>query len=278
MKALVISRIDICALLKVLTRETPLWTIIGTLIGIAAGFALSRFYSERTRKREYKHRVAQAIERIIGGMRGEKGSQLGPQRISDLLPQFEEREQIQILGEVGFESSLNAATDQVTHYILDEFRWRCTLYELQPQHQFIDRSKEDKRRLGYIQPKLGEIGRNVVEYRQSEALLCKVFDLGNILHTYAIMQQYPEVISAQIGMYGHIGRLSVGIMYRNTGYKVLNLKYGIEEALRQIGDLREKVQCSNLPRDVKDKLAAECEAAVGIIKKEQDQGTSDWFY
>lgn len=273
-KALAVAGIDIYALINVLWGETPMWT----LIGVVVGFVLSWFYSDFTRKREYKRRVAQAIERIIGGMRGGKGSQLGPQRISDLLPQFEEKEQIQILGEVGFESSLNAATDQVTHYILDAFRWRCTLYELQPQHRFVDRSKEDMRRLGYIQPKLGEIGSNVVEYRQSEALLRKVFDLGNILHTYAIMQQYPEVISAQIGMYGHIGRLSVGIMYRNTGYKVLNFEYGIEEALRQIGDLREKVQRSNLPSDVRDRLVAECEAAVGIIKKEQDQGTSDWFY
>lgn len=254
--------------------ETPMWT----LIGVVVGFALSWFYSAFTRKREYKRRVAQAIERIIGGMRGEKGAQLGPQRISDLLPQFEEKAQIRILGEVGFESSLNATTDQVTHYILDEFHWRCMLYELQPRHQFVDRSKQDIRRLGYIQPWLGEIGSNVVEYRQSEALLRKVFDLGNILHTYAIMQQYPEAISVQIGMYGHIGRLSVGIMYRDTGYKVLNFEYGIGEALRQIGEVREQVQRSSLASDVKDKLAAECEAAVGIIKKEQEQGTSDWFY
>lgn len=261
--------IDTCALMNILTEyETPMWT----LIGVAVGFALSWFYSASSRRREYRQRVAQAIERIKGGMHLE-GSQVGPQRISDLLPQFGEQEQIQILGEVGFESSLNSATDQVTHYILDEFRWRCTLYELFPQHQHVNRSRQDVRRVRTIQSWLGEIGANAVEYRQSETLLRKVLDLGNILHTYAIAQQYPDVVSGQIRMYGHIGKLSVGIMYGVTGYKVLNFKYGIQEALGQIGDLREQVQRSILPRNDRDKLVAECEAAVGIIKKEQAQGS-----
>ena len=259
---------DTKALMNILMKfETPTWT----LIGVVVGFALSWSYSVSSRKREYRHRVAQAIERIKGGMRL-KGSRLGPQRISDLLPEFGEQEQIQILGEVGFESSLNAATDQFTHYILDEFRWRCTLYELFPQ-QHVNRSRQDVRRVGTIQSWLGEIGANAVEYRQSEALLCRVFHLGNILHTYAIAQRYPDVVSGQIRMYGHIGKLSVGIMYGVTGYKVLDFKYGVHEALGQIGNLREQVQRSILPRTVRDKLVAECEAMVSIINKEQDQAS-----
>jgi len=82
---------------------------------------------------------------------------------------------------------------------------------------------------------------------------------------------YPEVVSAQIRTFGHIGKLSVGIMYGVTGYKVLNFIYGIQEALRRIGELSEQVQRSVLPRNVTDKLVAECEAAVGIIKREQAQ-------
>lgn len=248
--------------------ETPVWT----LTGVVVGFVLSWSYAAWSRRRDYREGVNQAIERIKGGMRL-KGSQLGPQRISDLLPQFGEQEQIHILGEVGLESSLNAAADQVTQYILDEFRWRCTLYELFPQHQLVKRSGQDVRRVESIQSWLGEIGANAVDYRQSETLLRKVFDLGNILHTYAVAQRYPKVVSGQIRMYGHIGKLSVGIMYGVTGYKVLNFKYGIQEALRQIGDVREQVRSSILPRNVRDNLVAECEAAVGIIKKEGAQGS-----
>jgi hypothetical protein len=261
--------IDTDMLMNVLIKyETPLWT----LIGVAVGFAISWFYSAFLHRREYRQRVTHAIERIKGGMHIE-GSQLGSQRISDLLPQFREQEQIKILGEVGLESSMNATTDQVTDYILDEFRWHCVLYELFHQHQHVKRSRQDARRVGSIQSWLGEIGANAVEYRQSERLLRKVFDLTNILHTYAIEQRYPDVVSAQISMYGHIGKLSVGIMYGVTGYKALDFKYGIQEALGQIADVRKQLKGSTLPRNVRNKLVVECEAVAGSIKKEPSQGS-----
>lgn len=247
--------------------ETPLWT----LIGVSVGFALSWFYSIFSRRREYRRRVTQAIERIKGGMYFE-GARLGPQRISDLLPQFGEQEQIQILGEVGMESSLNANTDQVTQYILDEYRWFCTLYELSPRHHLIKRSRQDARRVGSIQSWLAVIGSNIVEFRQSEPLLRKLFEVGEILDTYAIAQRYPKVVSGQIRMYRDIGKLSVGIMSGVTGYKVLNFRYGVQEDLKRIGDVREQVQRSTLSRKVKSKLLAECEAAVGIIRNEQARG------
>jgi hypothetical protein len=251
-------------LLSALTDKTPMWT----LIGVVAGFALNWFFSYISRRREYREKVVQSIERIKGGMHM-AGSQLGPQRISDLLPQFGEQERIQILGEVGSESSMNADIDQVTHYILDEFSWYCTLYELFPQHPTVKRSKHDIRRVSSILLWLEEIGTNVVEFRQSEALLRKVFNLGNTLHTYAITQGYPDIVSRQIRIYGHTGKLSVGIMYGVTGYKVLNFRCGIEESQRQIRNVREQVQRSAFTPDVRDRLLGECDAAVSIIQKEQ---------
>jgi hypothetical protein len=176
---------------------------------------------------------------------------------------------MQILGEVGFESSLNPDTDQVTHYVLDELRWQCLHYEVFPQHHHIKRSRHDARRVDAIQSLLGNIAVNIVEYRQSDPLLRKVFALGNILHTYGVVQRYPDVISGQISMYRDVGKHSVGIMYGVTGYKVLNFQYGVQGALGQLRDLSEQVRRSTLAGNVRDKLIAESDAALGIIRNEQ---------
>jgi hypothetical protein len=243
--------------------ETPVWT----LIGVVVGFALSGLYAAWLQRRNYRKRVSEAIERIKGGMHL-KVSQLGSQRISDLLPQFKEEDQIKILGEVGSESSLNAPSDQVTDYVLEELRWRCILYELFPQHHLVKRSKNDARFARKIQSCLWEIGANVVEFRQSEALLAKVFALGSILHTYAAAQGYHDVITAQISMYGYIGKHCVGIKYPDTGYKVLNFRYGIDESIRQLADLSKKVRRSSSRFKRKDRLLAECETAEAGIREE----------
>jgi hypothetical protein len=251
--------------MTLLTRyETPLWT----LIGVAVGFALSWLYSACSRRREYGRRITHAIERIKGGMHL-KGARLGPERISDLLPQFEEKDQLEILGQVSLESSLSASTDQVTHYILDELRWHCVVYELFPQHTFTKRSRRDERRVVTIQSWIAEIGANIVEYRQSEPLLREVFALNNILQSYAIKQRYSGVVTRQIDMYRHLAKLSVGIMYSVEGYKVLNFQYGIHEALARLGDVKEQVRRSNLSIKVRDRLLAQCEAATRSIVDEQ---------
>ena len=69
-------------------------------------------------------------------------------------------------------------------------------------------------------------------------------------------------------MYGHLGRLSVGIMYAATGYKVLNFRHGIDESIRQLADLSKQVGRSSLRSKLKDRLLAECETAETGIREE----------
>ena len=138
---------------------TPMWTIAGTLMGVVIGFLLDQLAYYIVEKRNYRARVQDTIERIKKTMHLSNSRQ-AIQRIADLTPQFREEEQIKILSEIGFESSLNANTDDVTHCVIEEFRWLVILYETAPQlvlqnwGQVLDREFLNLRTCKYLNIKL----------------------------------------------------------------------------------------------------------------------------
>ena len=206
---------------------TPMWTIAGTLMGVVIGFLLDQLAYYIVEKRNYRARVQDTIERIKKTMHLSNSRQ-AIQRIADLTPQFREEEQIKILSEIGFESSLNANTDDVTHCVIEEFRWLVILYETAPL--LMKKSRGDKKRIKTIQSALWEILFNIVEYRRSEKLLCEAFDLIDILNKYAVTQGYEKVILSSIRLFVNIGQKSVDLLP--------DFKFGVNESIKRLCSLK----------------------------------------
>ena len=204
-----------------------MWTIAGTLMGVVIGFLLDQLAYYIVEKRNYRARVQDTIERIKKTMHLSNSRQ-AIQRIADLTPQFREEEQIKILSEIGFESSLNANTDDVTHCVIEEFRWLVILYETAPL--LMKKSRGDKKRIKTIQSALWEILFNIVEYRRSEKLLCEAFDLIDILNKYAVTQGYEKVILSSIRLFVNIGQKSVDLLP--------DFKFGVNESIKRLCSLK----------------------------------------
>lgn len=248
--------------------ETPLWT----LIGVAIGFIISFFYTLFLQRKEYNARTQSAINRI------KKVMHLGDlkqatQRLADLTPQFKEREQIIILKNVGFESSLNANMNEITDYIIEELRWICILYEVDPNnaHKLVKKSRKDKKRVEAVRGALWEISVNVVEYTQSEELLENVFSLLDTLNNHSLQQGYREVMLSSILLYKNIGELSIGIEYAETGYKVLNFQFGMDESIKQLQSLQKSISQSSFNKTKVSELIKTIENAIKTIEKERTE-------
>jgi hypothetical protein len=217
-------------------------------------------------KKQYKTRLKIAIERIVKSMHLSDSKQ-AIQRIADLIPQFQEKEQIKILSEVGFESSLNAKNDDITQCVLDELRWICVLYELDGNHNFVKRSRRDKKRVKFLQNTLWEISLNIVEYRQSDKLLSCAFNLLEILENYSIIQRYEEVIASFMDLYKSIGIDSVGIEYAQSGYRLLNFRFGIDQSISRLSRLKDSISDSKFRCSKISKILLAIEKAIKEIEK-----------
>lgn len=250
--------------------ETPLWTLIGVMIG----FALSHLYNLIVQRKQYSARIQETIERIKKSMHLSNSIQ-AIQRIADLIPQFREREQIKILSEIGLESSLDVDTDDVTQCVIEELRWICVLYELETntKHNLVEKSRKDEKRVKSIQNALWELSFTIVEYRQSEKLLRSTFDLLDTLNRYSITQGYEEVIASSMELYKNIGRLSVGIGY-DSGYEVLNFQFGIDESINRLCRLRQSLRQSSFKNSKVAKFSNEIDNAIQMIKKEHSEKVS----
>lgn len=251
-------------------HKTPFWTLIGVMIG----FVFSYLYNLTVQRRQYTARVQETIERIKKSMRLTNSRQ-AIQRIADLIPQFREREQIEILSEIGLESSLNADSDDVTQCVIEELKWIGVLYELEPniRHNLVEKSRKDENRVTSIRNALWDLSLNIVEYRQSEKLLRITFDLLDTLNRYSITQGYEEVIASSIELYKNIGELSVGIKYP-SGYKVLNFQFGINKSITRLCSLRQSLRQSPFKNSKVSKLSNEIDNAIQMIKKEHSQKVS----
>jgi hypothetical protein len=222
--------------------ETPLWTLVGVVIG----FVLSYVYNLVLQRKQYKARVQEVIERIKKITHLPDAKQ-AIRRLADFLPQFKEKERIEILLWVGMESVLNAYSEEVTDYVIEEFRWIILVYEAvtNSEHQ-IKRSRQDRFTVESIQCALWDIASDIVEYRQSKKLLNKVFALLDILDKYSIIQKYERPIILSMQLYEDTGLKSVGIEYGKSGFKTLNFKFGINQSIKQLNFLKEYLKNSSV--------------------------------
>ncbi len=246
--------------------ETPIWTLIGVVIG----FLLSYLYSYFEQRRRYLSRTRDATERVKKSMHM-VNSKKAIERLSDLIPQFKEKEQLKILSEIRLESSMNPNADELTKVIIEEFRWICILYEVESNNGYnlIKRSRKDKKKVKEIQNVLWDIMTNIVEYRQNEELLSNSFDLLNILNKYSIKQRYVEAIGFSIELFKSIGTLSVGIDYAVDGYKLLNFKCGINESIQQLKDLKVYLVGSQFKNTRISQFNHDIDRSIDIIKNIQ---------
>lgn len=254
-----------------LKYETPLWTLIGVFIG----FILSYLYGWIVQKRQYISKTNETTQRIIRVMHLSDSKQ-AIQRLADLIPQFKEKEQIKILSEIGLESSLNADTDDVTQCIIDELQWICVLYEVDRNNirKFAKKSREDQKKIKAVQNGLWEILLNIVEYRQSEKLLHSAFNLLDILNNYSMKQGYEKVILSSINLYKEIGKLSVGIEYADSGYKVLDFRVGIDESIKKLRSLQSSLRQSFFKNSKVFEFSNAIDEAIRIINKEYTEKIS----
>lgn len=246
--------------------ETPLWT----LIGVVFGFGLSLLFYLIVERIRRKKRIQETIGRVKKSMHLSDSKQ-AIQRIADLLPQFREEEQIEILYQVGAESSLNASARDVTKCVIGELRWICVFYEadLNYPEDLPRESISDKKRVRSIQNALWEFSVNSVEYTQSRELLRSAFDFLDVLNTYALVRRYEEVITASIGLYKDVGGLSIGIEYGINGYKILNFRFGINESIKRLSSLRESISRSSLDKFTVLRFLHAIENAIHVIEKER---------
>lgn len=222
---------------------------------------------ERIRR---KKRIQETIERIKKSMHLNDSKQ-AIQRIADLLPQFKEEEQIEILYQIGAESSLNANAENVTKCVIDELRWICVFYEtsLNDPDELPGQTGSDKKKIRTIQNALWEFSENAVEYTQSRELLCSAFDFLDVLNNYALAHRYEEVIAASIEIYKNVGRFSVGIEYGLTGYSILDFRFGINESIKQLSSLRESISKSSFEESKVSRFLHAIDYSINLIEKER---------
>ncbi len=245
---------------------TPLWTVVGVLLG----FGLSLLFYLIVERIRRKKRIQETIERIKKSMHLSDSKQ-AIRRMADLIPQFREKEQIEMLDQLGLESALNTSTDDVTKCIIEELRWLSVSYEasLADGDVFIDKPKEDKKRVRSIHSTLWNIAMTLVEYRQSKKLLGLAFDLFEILDSYAINQNYVKVILDSIEFYKYVGKYSVGMEYGVSGYSVSNFKFGIDGSIKQLSSLRESISKSSFEESKVSRFLHAIDYSINLIEKER---------
>lgn len=247
--------------------KTPLWTIIGVVIG----FLLSWLYSIIVQKRHYKASIEETIERIKKSIHLTDSKQT-IQKIADLLPRFDEREQIEILREIGMESSLNSSADEVTNCVIGELRWICVSYEtdLSSICRYNKRSKKDLKKVMSIHDIVWNISMQAVEYAKSKKVLESAFCFLGVLNKYAILQQYERVIYSSIDLYKYTGLSSIGNEYP-SGYSIRNFRFGIDNSISQLFAVKDDLKKSSFDESFISSSVSRIDVAIEKIKSEQQK-------
>jgi len=251
--------------------ETPLWTITGVIVG----FGLSWLYGILLNKRRRRAALNVTTERIKKSMHLMDSKQT-IRKLADLLPQFDESEQIEILEEASLESSLNSFADEVTCFIIGELRWICVGYEVDFRSTLKRHggSKKDHKKLKSVRDILWNISMQVVEYTQSREVLESALNFLNILNEYAILHQHEKAIYSSIDLYKYIGLSSIGDQYP-SGYSIRNFRFGIEKSINQLLSLKEDLQKSSFNETAISSSMLRINTALNNIKSEQKRRLSD---
>lgn len=246
--------------------ESGVWTLSGVILG----FAISQIQRLVSDRREHGRRVAEATERIKRTMYL-RTSEEAIQRIADLMPQFGDQEKIAILREVGMESSLNAQSDRVTEFVIQELGWMCSLYEIHAEYDVVKKSREDCKKVMSIQSALWEIARNIVEYRRSEELLGSLFAVCETLDTYCIGQLYGDAIRLSFALYKDVGCLSVGIVYEESPVPSPTFQSGVRQSVDRLESLKCLLLRSSFRSCQLSKLVGACGNAISAVHGEKER-------
>lgn len=247
-------------------------SILTITLGAILGFSLKWINDYFVERKRYKKSVEQTVERIKKSMQLKDVGHVKhtTQRMADLLPMFKEKEQIEILLEIGFESTLMNENNDITEYVIEELRWLCLFYE-QDEFKLVKRSRKDEKRVKSIQNTLYEISVNIIEYTQTDKLLGSALYLFSVLDSYAVKQEYVDSIEHSISIYKGLGELSIGISYSETGYKVLDFRTGLEGTIQRLRSLKRQIQKSSIEKAKIIPLTEMIDETIKLIKKEYSE-------
>ncbi len=186
-------------------------------------------------------------------------------RLLETLPHFGDKHQIEILGDIARESSVNRL-DSFTECVVDELQWICVLHEACPEK--VPKSIRDRQKVARVTAILREISANAVEYRRSRRLVQACFQLAHVLLKYSTAKRYHGVVAAIVDLYHDTGVRSLRIVENADHEFSPRLVEVARSSLELLDEVRMLLEGSGGDRRIARQLAAKVEEAYDNLRVE----------